>query len=235
VSLSGVLAASSRGGQRHRAMLPMHDSDQTLVAFIGWVAPHADARGPKYLNSPATSLFGLGPSRAALFQGARPVITKGPFDTIVVTTAAPSRYVGLAPCGTALTAHQFATLNAVVDPQTSGVLADLRSTGRLRPRRGRPPGHSQGLALAQPSHQPRQGSHPPARPRPAQLLHGQGPIFLAQILASRSCSLTDLAIDAEVARWDRWLEYSEGNFNALCPAATIIAALPADQIGGQVV
>ena len=133
------LARRSRRGTlidtfRDRAMLPIRSTDGTIIAFIGRAADHAAPGTPKYLNSPATSvyhkgeiLFGLWEARDALASGVRPVIVEGPLDAIAVTTAGHGKYVGVAPCGTALTAHHTAALARV------GRLAHDRRHGRIRP------------------------------------------------------------------------------------------------------
>jgi DNA primase len=74
----------------------------------------------------------------------------------------------------------------------------------------------------------------PAGQDPAQILNDRGRITLAEMLASRGRPLADLVIEAEVAKWDRWLKHVEGQLHALRAAAPIIAALPAAQVGRQV-
>ncbi len=43
----------------------------------------------------------------ALRSGAVPVVVEGALDVIAVTTAGAGRYVGVAPCGTALTGAKW--------------------------------------------------------------------------------------------------------------------------------
>ena len=73
----------------------------------------------------------------------------------------------------------------------------------------------------------------PAGRDAAQILQSHGSSALATLL-TRTQPLADLVIDTEVARWDRWLQYAEGQIHALRAAAPLIAALPADSVGRQV-
>jgi len=84
------------------------------------------------LNSPETALytkgdllFGLHEAREQLARGALPVIVEGPFDAIAVSVADDGSYVGLAPCGTALTVLQVTALAGVADLDQTGVLVAL--------------------------------------------------------------------------------------------------------------
>jgi DNA primase len=74
----------------------------------------------------------------------------------------------------------------------------------------------------------------PAGQDPAQILNDRGRIALAEMLAGHARPLADLVIEAEVAKWDRWLMYPGGQLNALRAAAPIIAALPPGQVARQV-
>lgn len=97
---------------RDRLVFGLHDRDGDLVGFVGRSAPGTDD-GPKYLNTPETSvfhkgqvLFGLPEGREDLQRGAAPVRVEGTFDAIAVTAAGGGRVVGVAPLGTALTPAQ---------------------------------------------------------------------------------------------------------------------------------
>src|SRR5450759_4065924 len=130
---AGVGLRTRRGGVfRDRLMFPVRDAGgDRVVGFLGRALTESDDT-PKYLNSPATALYrkgdvlyGLGaePSRQALAAGARPVLVEGPLDAIAVTAGGASRYVGVAPCGTALTAAQVAALDTAAGPMAErGVL-----------------------------------------------------------------------------------------------------------------
>jgi DNA primase len=74
----------------------------------------------------------------------------------------------------------------------------------------------------------------PAGQDPAQILRDHGPGALAGMLGSRTRPLADLVIDAEVARWERWLKHAEGQIHALRAAASLIAAMPSAHVGRQV-
>jgi DNA primase len=235
------LARRSRRGTlidtfRDRAMLPIRSADGTIIAFIGRAAPHAGLDVPKYLNSPATSLydkgetlFGLWEARDALAQGARPVIVEGPLDAIAVTTAGQGRYVGVAPCGTALTASHAAALSQAADLRTSGVTvafdpddagqrAAVRAYHLLVPLTEK---------LAAPTLPPGQD--------PAQVLAASGPATLAGMLADHTRPLPDLVINAEIRRWTRRrLRHPDGQIGALRAAAPLIAAMPPAHVARQV-
>jgi DNA primase len=191
---------------------------------------------PKYLNTPRTDLydkssvlFGLWRGRAALAQGAHPVIAEGPFDAIAITTASRGRYVGLAPCGTALTTSQLGLLDGLVGLRGVGVLVafDSDEAGRRAAVKA--------FHLLSPLTDKAEAITFPAGQDPAQILNDGGRAALAEMLASCTRPLADPAIEAEVARWDRWLVYAEGQMKALRAAAPVIAALPSAQVGRQVV
>lgn len=239
IEAAGLARRSRRGTLidtfRDRAMLPIHAVDGTIVAFIGRAAPGCAAEVPKYLNSPHTDLydkssvlFGLWHGRATLAEGARPVITEGPFDAIAVTSANPSRYAGLAPCGTALTASQLASLDRVVSLRARGVLVafDPDEAGQRAAVKA--------YHLLSPLTDRAEAVIFPAAQDPAQILSDRGGAALAETLADRVQPLADEVIEAEVARWDRWLMYPSGQVNALRAAAPHVAALSPDQVGRQV-
>ena len=237
---AGGLARRSRRGTlidtfRDRVMLPIHADDGTLVGFIGRASPQAGLGVPKYLNSPRTDLydkssvlFGLWEGRSALVGGARPVITEGPLDAIAVTISDPSRYAGFAPCGTALTTRQLTGLDGLVGLRTRGVLVafDSDEAGRRAAVKA--------YHLLSPFTDRAEAVIFPAGQDPAQFLNDHGRVALAETLADRVRPLADLVIEAEVARWNRWLTYPEGQIHALRAAAPIIAALPPAQVGRQV-
>jgi DNA primase len=238
IEAAGLARLSRRGTLidtfRDRAMLPIHDAGGTIVAFIGRARPSA-SDVPKYLNSPHTSLydkssvlFGLWQGRGALANGAKPVITEGPFDAIAVSVAEPARYAGLAPCGTALTAGQIHALDEVAGVREAGVLVafDPDEAGRRAAVKA--------YHLLSPLTHRAEGVVFPEGHDPAQTLNDYSRSALADVLAARVRPLADLAIEAEVARWDRWLQHIEGQFHALRAAAPLIAALPPEQVGRQI-
>jgi DNA primase catalytic core len=239
IEASGLARRSRRGTLidtfRDRALLPIRSADGTIIAFIGRAPDHTDLNVPKYLNSPSTALynksevlFGLWEARDALASGARPVIVEGPLDAIAVTTADHGRYVGIAPCGTKFTARQAAALAQAADLRTSGVLVafDPDQAGR----------HAAVHAyhLLVPLTEKLAAATLPAGQDPAQMLADSGPTALAATLADHTRPLPDLVINAEVARWSRWLRFSEGQIHALRAAAPLIAAMPPAHIARQV-
>ena len=220
---------------RDRAMLPIRNRDGTVVAFIGRAPASVAADVPKYLNSPSTDLyrksavlFGLWEARGPLAQGARPVIVEGPFDAIAITAGCGGQYAGVAPCGTALTAQQAATLAHAAGLRASGVLVafDADRAGQraaVNAYRLLTPFTDTVIAAVLPPGQD-----------PAQILAGHGPAALTRMLAAHTRPLADLVTDAEVNGWSRWLRYAEGQINALRAAAPLIAAMPPAHVARQV-
>jgi DNA primase len=239
IEAAGLARRSSRGTLidtfRDRAMLPIRTSEGTVAGFIGRASPQADKEVPKYLNSPGTELyskgdllFGLHEARSALARGAQPVIVEGPLDAIAVSTADPERYAGLAPCGTALTPRQVAALAEITNARETGILVALDSD-------------QAGQKAALKAYEILRGVTEkltavvlPAGQDPAGMLETAGRPTLAAALADRAQPLADLVVDASIARWDRWLEFIEGQYNALRSAAPLIAQMPPEEIGRQV-
>lgn len=135
---------------RDRLMIPVVDADRRLVGFIGRAAPTADPDVvPKYLNSPTTALFdkgrllyALGEDRAELTAGALPILVEGPLDRLALRQAAGNlAIIGVAPLGTAFTAHQAHQLAELIgprrpvavalDPDAAGRTATVRAWDRL--------------------------------------------------------------------------------------------------------
>ena len=157
------------------------------------------------------------------------MITEGPLDAIAIAIASEtSRYAPVALCGIVLTARQVSALAGACDLNATGVLvafdgdapgqrAAARAYQLLRPHASR----IEAVAL-----------HPGGDP--AQLLRASGPAALASALACRRHPLADLAVDAAIEKWSRWLTFAEGRVAALRCAAPIIAALPPPEVGRQV-
>jgi DNA primase len=238
IEAAGLARRSQRGTLidtfRDRAILPIRSADGTVSAFIGRAPEEAGPQVPKYVNSPRTCLyhkgdmlFGLWEARQALATGAQPVVVEGPFDAIAVTTACTGRCAGVAPCGTALTAEQIRTLSQVTDLGSTGVMFafDSDAAGRRAAIRAYhllvPYTHEMSTMVL------------PAGQDPAQVFTEQGPSVLAEI-ATHSHPLADLVTDAIVDRWSRWLEYPEGQINALRATAPVIAAMPVPHVARQV-
>lgn len=109
---------------RDRLIVPLRDRNRVLVGFIGRAGPAAGDQMPKYLNSPQTGVFskhnllhGLGEDLDEIHRGAMPVVVEGPMDRLAIRQGARHlSVVGVAPCGTALTANQANALLAEVGP-----------------------------------------------------------------------------------------------------------------------
>jgi hypothetical protein len=74
----------------------------------------------------------------------------------------------------------------------------------------------------------------PAGSDPAGYFREHGAAALAELLDSSANPLADLVIDASVAKFDRWLEFTDGKFSALRAVSLLIAGLPAGQVARQV-
>jgi DNA primase catalytic core len=160
--INAGLASRTRQGRivdrfRDRLILPLWNHDHDLVGFVARRHPdHDNTHGPKYLNTPTTTLFTKGhhlyghhllPPTTGLHgpnpNGSTdlvPVLVEGPLDAIAVTLAGHNHYVGLATLGTALTQTQAAALGALgVDPVLApdndppGQTAATRNFWRLTP------------------------------------------------------------------------------------------------------
>jgi DNA primase len=239
IEVAGLGRLSARGtlidSFRDRAMLPVRSASGTVVAFIGRAARNAGNGVPKYLNSPATSLydksevlFGLWEASGALEGGARPVIVEGPLDAMAVSVAGAGRFAGVAPCGTALTARHVAVLGAVASLTAAGVLVafDGDQAGQRAAVKA--------YHLLTPITDEVDATVFPRGQDPAQLLAEQGSRALAAVLTSETRPLADLVVDAELDRWSRWLPHAEGRINALRAAAPLVAAMPPGHVGRQV-
>ncbi|MDP9416755.1 MAG: toprim domain-containing protein [Actinomycetota bacterium] len=240
IEASGLAILSSRGNLidrfRDRIMLPVADETGSVVGFTGRAAPSAGDEVPKYINSPETPiyrkssvLYGLAEARDALADGARPVVVEGPFDAIAVTTSAAHRYVGIAPCGTALTATQVDALNAAVPLAQRGVIVAFDSDAA-------------GLAAAARAYAPLRATG--AWPHAAEMPKGHDPADLAQSSAPQSViatldgaasrPLADVLVDEQVNKFAAQLGTSEGRVRAAQVAAKLVAALPPEHVSRQV-
>lgn len=250
---SGLAMTTSRGTLvdrfRDRIVFPVTDHEGRTVALLGRAVDSTatDRHGqpvPKYLNSPDSSLyrkgellFGLGPARPALTAGARPVLVEGPMDALAVDLAdergrtGGPRVVGLAPCGTALTASQVALLDRAAgglaergvvvafDGDHAGRQAAVRAYELLRQTGAWP--HA--LVL-------------PAGQDPADVLQQHGPAGLhAALRSAAGLPLADLVVDERVDRYTDQLRWPEGQLAAGRAAAKVVVTLPAEQIPRQVV
>jgi DNA primase len=229
IQAAGLARISSRGTLidhfRDRVMLPVHDEHGKLAGFIGRARPDAGPDVPKYLNTPATStyqkgdlLFGLSQGRSHLARGAVPVIVEGPFDAIAVSSADPGHYVGLAPCGTALTHRQAAALANLATLRQTGILVafDDDAAGRKAAIRAH--------EILRGTSDRLQSVTLPAKD-PAEILETEGSATLRTILRDRTQPLSTVVIDAHLDRWERRLRDPEGPLLAMRSVATVIAGL----------
>jgi DNA primase catalytic core len=239
IEASGLARRSSRGTLidhfRDRAMLATRNDNGIVVGFIGRAHPDAASEVPKYLNSPETTaytkgdlLFGLHEARDQLARGAVPVIAEGPFDAIAISAADPRQYVGLAPCGTALTTRQAAALARVADLSEAPVLVALDGD-----RAGREAAVKAYAILLTVTSKTTAITLPPGRD-PAEILQADGPAALRDVLQNQAQPLAAVVIDAHLDGWADRLDHAEGQLHALWSAATLIASLlpsdTADQI-----
>ncbi len=234
IASAGLARRTRRGALtdffRDRAMFGIYWPDGTLAGFTGRARPGA-AR-PAYLNTRTTGLyrkgsllFGLYEGRRALAAGARPVLVEGPLDAIAVS--ADGRYAGVSPCGTALTSAQVALLAGACDLRRVGVVVafDADRAGRQAAVRAfhllrAVTDHAVATVL-------------PAGQDPAGFRREHGGRALAGRLDA-SVPLADLAVDAAMAPFERWLAFADGKFAALHAAAPLVAGLPAGQVARQV-
>ena len=253
---SGLVLLTSRGTLvdrfRDRIIFPVADDSGRNVALLGRSVARSSVdrtgnRIPKYLNSPETALYrkghllyGLAAAAPALAAGALPVLVEGPMDVLAVNCAGQSSsqlgsadvptLIGVAPCGTGLTAQQVALLDhatdglahrgvaVAFDGDSAGRAAAVRAFGLLRPTGAWP----QVLSL-------------PDGFDPALLLQRQGPDALRTALhEADKHPLADLVVDECIDRYGEQLRWAEGQVAACRSAATLIATLPPEHVARQV-
>ncbi|MEU8430325.1 toprim domain-containing protein [Micromonospora sp. NPDC048169] len=106
---------------RDRIMFPVRDLAGHAVGFLGRAGPGAGSGVPKYMNSPETAiydkgrlLFGVAEQQERLAARWTPVLVEGPADVLAVwlsySRSRRSGAAAVAPCGTALTSIQAASL-----------------------------------------------------------------------------------------------------------------------------
>jgi len=143
------LASVARTGRlidrfRDRLVFPITrltaDGKLEPLGFVGRRHPDATDQtgGPKYLNTPDTTLFHKGAQlytvRADhLDSGATPVLVEGPLDALAVALAGQGRFVGVAPLGTSLTDEQARELAKAVHRNAAAplVATDADFAGRI--------------------------------------------------------------------------------------------------------
>ncbi|MFT6143021.1 MAG: DNA primase [Myxococcota bacterium] len=102
---------------RNRLIFPIRDERGRVIGFGGRLL---DGDGPKYLNSPETSLYdksrvlyGLYEGRSAIQQKKRIIIVEGYMDVLAMRQAGFAEAV--ATCGTALTSQHMTKLRRLAD------------------------------------------------------------------------------------------------------------------------
>lgn len=255
IELAGLAVRTSHGGLvdrfRDRLVLPIRNSHGRTIGFLGRALPssgtdHSRHASPRYLNSPQTTLYrksevlyGLDDQAcAALAAGAIPVLVEGPFDVRAINLAArpaaaartAPAFVGVAPCGTSLTAGQIALLDASVgglqqrgvlvafDGDDAGRAAAVRAFWLLRAVDAWP----LQVELA-------------AQQDPAALLEASGPAAVLEALHGASHRpLADLVVDERLDRHADQLQWVEGTIAAARSAVAVVADLPVEQMGRQI-
>jgi DNA primase len=244
---------------RDRVIFPVQDGHGRTVAVLGRIVEEpgtgTSAQSvPKYLNSPDTAiyrksqvLYGLGPAGTSLNRGSVPVLVEGPMDVLAINCSnanananAPAGvtagdghpgFVGVAPCGTALTTAQVALLEhaagglaergvlVAFDGDAAGRQAAVRAFGLLRQTGAWP--HVLDL---------------PDRQDPADVLQQHGPGGVrAALLGCAGRPLADLVVDERIGRHAEQLRWPEGRIAAGRDAAAFLVTLPPEQVARQVV
>jgi len=100
---------------RNRLMIPLCDAHGNVIGFTGRAMPGAADDGPKYMNSPETTiyhkgrtLYGLHLAKNAIKREGRVVIVEGNLDVVASHKAGVENVVGSS--GTALTEEQLGLL-----------------------------------------------------------------------------------------------------------------------------
>lgn len=216
---------------RDRVMFPIRNEHGHLVAFIGRAL--VDTSGPKYLNSPDTSiyskrsvLFGLYEAGPALAAGARPIIVEGPLDDYAIhAISTPTDPLApVATAGTALTPEHVASLARFANPARGVAVAfDADRAGRRAAAAAHDLlAHYKGPRLAVDLHD---------RLDPAAILATYGRQELRAAL-SRTRPLADRLLDDRLDGLS--LDGVDAQILAARSAVKAIAALPADDVARQV-
>ena len=125
---------------RGRALIGVHNQDGHLVGFNGR-ALTTDQRGPKYLNTPTTSVFRKGDALFGMHEGlaaastARPDVigVEGPMDAIAATLAGNGTVIGVAGGTGGFTESQIDQLTsyaATTNARTLWLAKDRDTAGR---------------------------------------------------------------------------------------------------------
>lgn len=221
---------------RDRLTLGVRDDRGALVGFTCRAAPDADARRPKYVNTPTTPLyrksevlFGLGELVASQSSDRVPVLVEGPLDAIAVAPTGTGPYAPLAACGTALTAcHADVVANLAIDGDVvvaldsddAGRQAATHALGLLRSRGIEP----WGLRL-------------PEGADPAELVRQSGPAALSSVLADVGTPLVDVVVENTIKAAGerlRWVEGRVTTARAVMPLIAMCSLLHAARLASKV-
>lgn len=231
----GVRASSGRivDRFRDRLMFPIRertDDGVEVVGFVGRRSPAddnaADARNPKYLNTPQTSLYskgehllGLAENTDLLRRGGLAVLVEGPLDALAVDHAAQGTMAGLAPLGTAFTDTQAAQIRERLGAESDRIVvaADNDPAGQKAAR-------SAYHLLTAHRLDPRWATLPPGLD-PAQTAELHGPAALVDRLVTAQPMARQL-VDHSLAGED--LTWVERQVAAARLASSIIAKAPPD-------
>lgn len=127
---------------RDRLTIPLRDKHGELVGFTARLGPHhtEGQDGPKYLNSPTTTIFrksellyGFGEHAIQVANGHLPVLCEGPLDAIAIDLLAREMrfsWVGVAASGTAFTQHHARHLVDAVGDRPICVAFDADRAGQ---------------------------------------------------------------------------------------------------------
>ena len=210
---------------RGRITFGIRNRSGELVGFTARSAPDRSAHVPKYLNTPATTLFdkkaelfGLGEQIARGKVSRRVAVVEGPLDAIAVDLAesgSRNPLAAMALCGTALSARHADHIKSL-DPSTALVVLDEDRAGRA----GRERAYLQlkeGVGEL----------HCPTFPKgldPADVLLTSGPLELQRLLASTR-PLADQLVDDRLASWPNLSENAEARVACLRETAALVTQM----------
>ncbi|WP_081683091.1 toprim domain-containing protein [Marmoricola sp. URHB0036] len=229
---AGLLAESRRGPYdrfRGRITFGIRNDAGELVGFTARSAPYADARVPKYLNTPATrlfhksaELFGLGEQVIHGAESTLVAIVEGPLDAIAIDIAgreSPDHISALALCGTVLSATHVGHVQSL-SPRAVIVVLDEDAAGRSGRERAYLQLRDRIEHLLCPTF--------PLDHDPADIFRASGGITLREHLASTR-PLADQLVDDRLASWPNLDDNAEARVACLRETAALVACMgPAD-------
>ena len=200
---------------RDRITFGIRNSRDQLVGFTARNPP--DSPGPKYLNTPKTTLFdkssvlfGLGETSRT--QATAHLLVEGPLDAIAVSIADSHTYAALALCGTALTSQHLGLIHSLNSERLILAFDGDPAGGRALEDATTLIGADQASALRLENNDP------------AGLLHACGPGRLSQELIHARPAVHVL-LDLHLAQWANRRENAEAAVACLRETARMIARL----------